>query len=950
MKKKLLKSMRVLLVAAGLCTGANAWADDYLTLYSQDYSNVDTYNQYWTTGVYADSYVGSVKNAAAGATISQNSRTVGESTVYYIDLKSNNNSNRGAYFSIPVTGNNYDYSIDFDMAISQPFYDATNINWFIVTSVDGTDLAVFNVKSSNSQSGKSSLDIYNSTSLSSTIATCSHGVRGNLIWYHITLTVTEENGVQMTVTKEDGATSVLTNATLSSEKNNLSKLTFWFNPGYTNSGSNHQGAMANFVKKMNITPYMTRAESAKSAGTSISSSKMDATIASALTTALASSYIDYTASDITTSNIDAYITAIESLETAVANAQASASEYAFWKAVYDAADAKALTVSSACQTAFETATADMLSAYTAGTLTLPDNTNAVKGTLAAALIDAGETDLTAVIYNADFELGTLDGWTVTGDAATAESDADKYGIIEDSYVIDGSYHYYTGYNGRNVSQLIAGLPAGYYTLTAKANSWGASCALVANGGASDVYASISSLTNLSYDFIVYGNETSVNIGIAGTNGASSPYTNGGTWGYRCDDFTLTYLGADPLASEKASLNDEIETAQALYDSWTAKVGTAPFKYDATYYNALGTQISSATSVLNGGSTTASDYTDAETALETAESNMASSVMNQPDGTKYYRMYLAGTNLNVNLLNANTFSVKITETPAAVKIVPVNSGYNIRDVYGNNLCHDKNNSWKWGTNTGVEMRGERFTAAIQADGTVKFNSAYGSIDLSAAGQTDGSNVGRGNSYVTWEVSDAVDVTDVTLSVNAAAGWGTFIAPYDNLIPSTVKAFTVSYAANNVVYFTENETGVLSANTPYILSTEEADNVSATFKGIANNTEDTYTVNGLVGLLTASTVPADSYVLQYNDSKVGFYKTTSNIEGTANRCYLNLESVPTSASSRASVSFGIYEGEFMGIDSLNSGELKAESFYNLNGQRIAVPAKGLYIVNGKKVVLK
>ena len=705
--------------------------------------------------------------------------------------------------------------------------------------------------------------------------------------------------------------------------------------------------------QVDLSNLLERASAASSSASTLLSAKMNSTVKSTLTSAISStsSVISLTAAEINSSNISAFVTGVVTLESAVSAAEASSAEYTLWKAVYDAADAKALTVNAACQTAFETATSSLLSAYTDGSLSLPANTNAVKGYLAQALVDAGETDLTAVIYNAGFELGTIDGWTIAGNPASVANDADMYGTIENTYVIDGSYHYYTGYNGRNVSQIIAGLPTGYYTLTAKANSWGASCALVANGGASDVYASISSLTQLSYQFYVYGDEEAVNIGIAGTNGATSPYPEGGSWGYRCDAFTLTYT-ADPAATEKSSLRDEIETATTLYNSWTPKVGTAPFKYDATYYNALGTQITTATSVLNGGSTTASDYTTAETNLETAEGNMASSSLNQPDASKYYRLFLAGTSLNLNMLHGKSMSITLSSTPAAVKIVPVTSGYNIRSVYDENLQHNKDNASSWGAGSnGIEKRGERFTASVQEDGTVQLTSAYVSIVLSATSQTDGSYVGRNGSYTTWEVSEPVDVTDVNLAVNATAGWGTFIAPYDNLTPSTVKAYTVSYKDGNTIYFTENETGVLSANTPYILSTEESENVSTTFTDIANNTEDTYTVNGLVGLLTAGTVAADKYILQYNDGVVGFYKTTTSITGTANRCYLDLANVPTEASSaRAFVSFGIFDGDATGIKTVEGSQLKAENFYNLSGQRISQPTKGLYIVGGKKVVVK
>ena len=48
---------------------------------------------------------------------------------------------------------------------------------------------------------------------------------------------------------------------------------------------------------------------------------------------------------------------------------------------------------------------------------------------------------------------------------------------------------------------------------------------------------------------------------------------------------------------------------------------------------------------------------------------------------------------------------------------------------------------------------------------------------------------------------------------------------------------------------------------------------------------------------------------------------------------------------------FDGETTGVNTLNveRGTLNGE-VYNLNGQRVAQPTKGLYIVNGRKVVVK
>lgn len=71
--------------------------------------------------------------------------------------------------------------------------------------------------------------------------------------------------------------------------------------------------------------------------------------------------------------------------------------------------------------------------------------------------------------------------------------------------------------------------------------------------------------------------------------------------------------------------------------------------------------------------------------------------------------------------------------------------------------------------------------------------------------------------------------------------------------------------------------------------------------------------------------------------------------ANKAYLDLEGV--SASRVLSISYS--DEETTGIEAVNvntESNNAAREYYNLNGQRVANPTKGLYIVNGKKVIMK
>ena len=41
---------------------------------------------------------------------------------------------------------------------------------------------------------------------------------------------------------------------------------------------------------------------------------------------------------------------------------------------------------------------------------------------------------------------------------------------------------------------------------------------------------------------------------------------------------------------------------------------------------------------------------------------------------------------------------------------------------------------------------------------------------------------------------------------------------------------------------------------------------------------------------------------------------------------------------------------GINAVNSEEIKDNNYYDLSGRRVMQPTKGLFIVNGKKVVIE
>lgn len=108
------------------------------------------------------------------------------------------------------------------------------------------------------------------------------------------------------------------------------------------------------------------------------------------------------------------------------------------------------------------------------------------------------------------------------------------------------------------------------------------------------------------------------------------------------------------------------------------------------------------------------------------------------------------------------------------------------------------------------------------------------------------------------------------------------------------------------------------------------------------------NYLVGCPTETvlTTNASYYVLVNNGATAEFQRL--NEHGAtipAGKAYLNVEG----ASSRLSIVFDDNSTTSISTKA-NSQEPTANSYYDLQGRRVAQPTKGLYIVNGKKVVVK
>ena len=90
--------------------------------------------------------------------------------------------------------------------------------------------------------------------------------------------------------------------------------------------------------------------------------------------------------------------------------------------------------------------------------------------------------------------------------------------------------------------------------------------------------------------------------------------------------------------------------------------------------------------------------------------------------------------------------------------------------------------------------------------------------------------------------------------------------------------------------------------------------------------------------------DYYYLGLNEGKAQFKKLTSGTIA-AGKCYLEV-----AKSSARTLEVVFADAETTGINSIENARVENGQFFNLAGQRVAKAQKGLYIVNGKKYVVK
>ena len=185
--------------------------------------------------------------------------------------------------------------------------------------------------------------------------------------------------------------------------------------------------------------------------------------------------------------------------------------------------------------------------------------------------------------------------------------------------------------------------------------------------------------------------------------------------------------------------------------------------------------------------------------------------------------------------------------------------------------------------------------------------------------------------------------------SSAGYATLCLAYNAEIPQDVDVYVAEKVDGDCLKMNKVE-GVLPAMTGVIVKANEG---TYAFIQSEDDTSAEIGENLLVGSVVNTMVRADENTSYYilaapgdNNNEVGMYRVKliddNKFECMANKAYLPLES---SASARISFDFGTETG--IGEVKTENGEQKAE-IYDLSGRKVQNAQKGIFIVNGKKVI--
>lgn len=198
------------------------------------------------------------------------------------------------------------------------------------------------------------------------------------------------------------------------------------------------------------------------------------------------------------------------------------------------------------------------------------------------------------------------------------------------------------------------------------------------------------------------------------------------------------------------------------------------------------------------------------------------------------------------------------------------------------------------------------------------------------------------------ASSYDAAAVTIGEEGMATWssskklsfeGTGIKVY---YASAVATGTVTLTSTTTAWYYQGYVLVGDKGTYTVPVTTEAEYPSTNYlKATSDYAAD----------LSASTTTEFRYIFAKSGSDLGFYYLGSDYTLAAHRAYLQTDTdIRTTGESNARIAMIFSDDTTTGIHMTAIPSANNDVLYNLSGQQVAQPTKGLYIRNGKKIIIK